>query len=260
MAGEPVGGTPAANPEVIPQGGGTPATPPDGIQSGGETPEQKIERLEKLNKAKDAEILSQKSHIEEANRIRALAQEAVDKAARTPPPTGGADNGDYVSQITTRDVDVYRQWAQSDDPQVAAYGKGMLASLQLSNTARSGASAAFELLDIPDSDRPEVKRLLKEGKAGNVAEAARQVELGRLRVQADEGKKAIAKLAELNQPKEPVPGTHVRSTPAGPDTPEPAELKMSELARLYGGGPKDVAKARAFERREAQGKARLLPD
>ena len=74
-----------------------------------------------------------------------------------------------------------------------------------------------------------------------------------------EGKAAVAKLAELQaKPRDPEPGTHVRSAPQGGEG-EPAVMTTADLTALYNSrDPKKVQQARDFERRVDAKQAQLI--
>lgn len=243
-------------------GSGNAGTTTGATQGSGASGEGAVDYKAKFEQAND-ELLAQRPHIEEANRIRAAEAARLAQEAARKPPTGGADNGDFASQLTRGDVDTWRAWTKAEDPGLQALGRGLLAALELGNSGAIKATVARELLDVPREDRPLIEKRIKEGQAHSVPEAAQALKIERLQKAADEGKAAVAKLAELQaKPREPEPGTHIRSAPGGGQADgEPALMKVSELAGLYASrDPKKVAQARAFERRVDAKTAQLTDD
>lgn len=264
MAEETQAGTAGTTSQGAAASSGTAAAGTQGSEAAGtETVEglkaQVAERDAKLAE-KNREMLTWKDKIEEANRIKAIAERAASEA-RTP-PTRASASGDFVGQVTAADIAQFQNWAQSEDAATAQYGRTMLASLQLANNSAQRAARAEALLKIPDADRPAVLDVLEKEPQLAVEQARERVKSGKaegMQAELAAARKRIEELERAKQEAPPAATTHFRDMPPPPAA-GATEMTVHQLRALYNSGDKTkIQQARDFEAREAAGTARLLP-
>jgi hypothetical protein len=258
----------AGTAETNPQGGGNAGTGEGtgagggntGTASGATQGSEDATNLKAENQRLKQELLANKTHIEEANRIRAFAEQAAEEAARTP-PTRAADEGNYAQRITAADIEEAKVWANSNDAATARAGKMILAGVESGVRGELRAQRVEKLLGIPDSERTLVMKKLEANPNMSVESAREQVKGEKADTLGQENAALKAKIAELEagRTKEVTAGTHMRDAPPQTIPDEPVELTVAQLSQLYRGSAADVKKARNFEAREAQKKARLIP-
>lgn len=231
MADDAKGGTP----EVIANGG----EKPGGIQTEQETPEQKVERLEKLNKDKDAELLAWKPKIEEANRI-------IEASRRAPaqPPTRPAEAAPTFSREQYDRLVALRD-DPNEDERARVLAAGQIAAIyaaSLTYNRTLGVERGAQLAELPEADRAKAMELLDSGKAADIDDAKRQIRLEKLSPLELENKALKERLAQAeasgNAPR--APGTAARGVGGGSSQRESKTITDSERERIFNEGtPKE---------------------